>query len=240
MTTIRSAAQPSRCAKSASAYYGGSLISYSDDTTDPVGTAVTVNFEDVKWFDALKKVHELSGDGWWWKVDQDGQYWLKPRPSDPTHTFSIGGNIVSARVKKDSEKIVNDVQVRRSGGTATDYPDSASQAEYGTGDPATGKRTKIVSDSSLADVNAADQRGNKEIADNKDAKIATQIVISSDYDLESIHVGETCEIVNYKKGSGLFADNMQIVGIEYSPTQCRIDLEQQTANFGLELQAFVG
>ncbi|MGE0536633.1 MAG: hypothetical protein AB7O68_16805 [Pirellulales bacterium] len=219
--------------------YGGALISYSNDTTDPVGSAVNVTFTDQKWFDALKRTFELAGDGWWWHVDHDGLYWLKPKPSAPMHTFSIGGNVVSLRVTKDSEKVVNDVQVRRSGGSTSDYSDLASQATYGTGSPATGKRTKIVTDSSLGDLAAADQRGNKEVADEKDAKIATELVVSSDYDLESIRVGETCQIVNYKKGSTLFADNMQIAAVSYAPDRCTVELEQQSRHLGTELQAFV-
>ncbi len=219
--------------------YDGSLVAYSDDTTDPVGTNVSITFTDQKWFDAIKKTGELAGEGWWWKIDENGLYWLKAKPSTATHLFTIGGTIDSLRITKDSEKVANDVYVRRSGGTETHYADATSQSTYGTGNPATGRRTKIVSASELTDVNAADQRGNKELADNKDAKVAVQFAVNAKYDLESIKVGETCSILNVTKGSTLFNANMLIVALTYNGSVVSVEVEQQSSNFGLELQNFI-
>src|SRR3990167_7630847 len=135
--------------------YSGSLLSYDGDSTDAVGANVSFVFTDQKWIDALKKTGELAGTDWWWKIDETGKYWLKAKPSSATHVFTIGKDIVTISATKDSEKVVNDVQVRRTGGTATNYTDATSQATYGSGSPATGKRTKIISDTSISDVTTA-------------------------------------------------------------------------------------
>ncbi len=219
--------------------YGGALVSYTNDSTDAVGSSVSITFTDKKWFDALKDTGNLAGEGWWWKVDENGLYWLKAKPSTPTHLFTIGGNVDSLRINKNSESVVNNVFVRRSGGTQTNYADAASQAQYGTGSPPTGKRTSIINESSLTSVGAADQRGNKALADGKDAKVAVQFVVNDKYDLESIKVGDTCAILNVKRGSTLFSPNMQIVALTYQGDKVSVEVEQQSSNFGQELEAFV-
>ncbi len=80
--------------------FGGSLFSYSGSTTSSVGTSVSITFTDQKWNDALKKTGELAGTDWWWKVDESGQYWLKAKPSSPTHTFTIRRDIVSLNARR--------------------------------------------------------------------------------------------------------------------------------------------
>lgn len=221
--------------------YGGSLVSY-DASSIPatVGSNVSVTFTDQKWFDCVKKCGELAGTNWWWAVREDGKLYFKAKPSSATHTFTIGKDIVSLSCPKDSEEVVNFVYLRRNGGTETTYEDTTSQADFGTGSPATGRCAKIISDTSLTDVGAADQRGNKEINDNKDEKIRATLVVNSKYSLESIHVGETCKIRHFRSANTFFSDNMMIASVSYDGDTCTLELEQQAADFGLALEEFVG
>ena len=107
--------------------YGGSLLSYSGSTTDAVGQTVDVTFEDEKSIGACGKSGSL---GYRLVVEgrRSGQYWLMDKPAGATHTFIIGKHVDSIKAKKDSEKVINDVQVRRSGGTATNYSEFIDQA----------------------------------------------------------------------------------------------------------------
>lgn len=219
--------------------YGGSLLSYTGGSIDSVGTNVTFTFTDQTWAAALKKAWELSGTNWWWKIDASGVYYLKQKPSTATHTFTIGKDIARINAPKDSEKVVNDVQVRRTGGTASNFSDSTSQSTFGTGSPATGKRTRIIDDTSIADATTATQRGNKEINDNKDEKITTSMEINTNYDIESVEVGETCKIRNFDGSSTFFDDNMMIVAVQYNGDTITIELEEQTANLGNELSSLI-
>jgi hypothetical protein len=216
--------------------YGGSLLSYSGDSVSSVGTNVSVTFTDQHWSDALTKLYQLAGTDWWWKVDEAGVFWLQPKPGSPTHTFTIGKDVLRITAPKDSEKVVNDVQVRRSDGTASDYSDATSQATFGSGSPATGKRSEILSDSTLTDANAADQRGNKEVADNKDAKTKATVTVTTDYPIETVKVGQTCNIRNLK--GSFFADNLLIVAVRYDGDTVEVDLDQQTS-FGTELAGLI-
>lgn len=222
--------------------FSGSLIGYdSSSVPATVGTSITYTFTDQKWFDCLTTVGKLAGTNWWWSIDRDGKYNFQAKPSTPTHTFVIGKNVESLVCPKDSEKVINDVYVRRSGGTETHYTDATSQSTYGTGSPATGKYTTVITDTSIPDATTADQRGNKELNDKKDAAVKATLVVNSNYDLESIRVGQTCKVTHFLRANTFFgSQNMLIVGLSYSPDRCALELESASGDFGLELAGFVG
>lgn len=219
--------------------FGGSPVSYSNDTTDAVGTNVSVEFVDQKWSDALRTVGSLAGEGWWWKIDEQGRYWLKAKPGTPTHSFTIGKDIDRIQGEKDGEKVINEVYVRRSGGTETSYDDATSQAEFGTGNPPTGKRTKIINEASLTDEDTADQRGTKELEDQKEAKVRSPLTINTQYDLESVKVGDTCCIRNLRNGNSFFGSNMLITSLTYRGDSVEMELEDANGSFANELARFV-
>jgi hypothetical protein len=221
--------------------FGGSLIGYSGSTST-VGTNVTFTFTEQTWLQALQKAHELAGAGWWWAVRADGKLWFQAKPVSATHTFTIGRDIVSLRVTRDSEKVKNEIIVERSGGTRVAYTDATSQATYGTGGPATGRRTLLIKDSSIANATTQDQRGNKALGDGKDGKNSTSLVVNSKYGqgIESILVGQTCKIRNFAGAPTFLSDNMQIVGLSYAGETVTLELEEHAASFGQELAAFVG
>lgn len=211
--------------------YTAGLLSYAG-VTAAVGTAVEITFTDQRWSDAVVKANQLAGEGWWWKVDADGLCHFQAKPDSATHQFTIGKDVESINAPKSGEKIVNDIQVRGAAGATTDDGDAASAAAYG-------KRTKIVSDSSLADDNARTQRAAKEIADNKDPKVISPFVVNANYDLESIRVGDTCLIQNYDKSSTFFPTNMLIVGLTYDGERVRVEVEEQGANLGHEIVGLI-
>lgn len=219
--------------------FSGALLSYSAATTDPVGTSLTQDFVDKKWFDALTTIGDLCGTDWWWKIDETGQYWLKAKPGTATHTFTIGKDAAVVRATKNMEGMVNDVQVRYTGAATLEDDDATSQASFGTGSPATGKWTKIVSDSNIGDVTTATARAAKEIEDNKAAKIMATLTINNQYDLESIKVGQTCKIRNFDKDNSFFNDNMMIAQLTYSGDAVTIQLSNEPINFALQLNKFV-
>lgn len=218
--------------------FSGSLLGYAG-TTSATGTSITYTFTEQTWLQAITKAREVAGTGWWWAVREDGNLYFKAKPGSATHTFTIGKNVVSLSAKKDSEKVKNEVIVVRSGGTRSSYTDATSQSTYGTGSPATGRRTLLINDSSITDATTANQRGNKAMNDGKDFKIATTLIVDSHYNIESIHIGDTCKIQNFRAASTFFSSNMQIVGMNYLGDTVSLQLEAHTANFGQELQQFV-
>lgn len=210
--------------------YGGSWIGTSGGNVQSVGTPITYSFEDRTWLDALNDTFSYSSGGWWWRINKDGELYLKPKPSSATHTFTIGKDLEEIEVSKTNEKIKNALQYRYdSGASISDYSDSASQTAYG-------KREEVYNNDGTTNSSTIDQYGDKFIADNKDPKVRARLVVNSNYDIESIEAGETCNVRNFKNGSTVLPDNMQIVSIQYAPDKVVLLLEEDVS-FGKELEA---
>ena len=218
--------------------FGGSLLGYSGSTST-VGTNVTYTYTQQTWLQALQKTVELAEDDWWFGVRADGKLYLQAKPGSATHTFTIGRDLVNLSAIKDSEKVKNEVIVIRSGGTKSTYTDATSQSTYGTGSPATGRRTEIVSDSAIPNSGTADQRGNKALNDQKDFKVATKLTINSQYAIESIYPGQTCRLMNFDGSSTNFNTNMMITAVNYLGDAAVLDLEEKSLSFGRTLENFV-
>lgn len=212
------------------AFVNNALINYSGSSTDTVGTNVDKTFTDKTWFDACAETKDLCPDGWWWHVDADGIASLLPKPSTPTHSFIIGKHIEDGRFPKSVKSVKNRVRVTRTGGTVTEYSDATSITKYES-------RLEIMGDSSLGDEATADQAGQKKVDDNKDPKNKNTLVINSEYDIESIKVGQTCAILNSNEAA-TFVTNAQIVGLTYEGDRVRLELEESVADLGLALDRF--
>lgn len=211
--------------------YAGSLVTYAGGQIDNIGTVVDLEFVGQKWLEAIKQTAKLADGGWWWKVAEDGEFYLKEKPATATHAFTIGKDVEQMTVTKTSETVLNNVTVEYDGGS-TSSSNAGSQTEFG-------KREKLISDTSLKDANAGSQRAQKELNDFKDDKVSATLIINSAYDIESVKAGDTCTVRNLKLGSTLFGDNMQIVKVKYYWDKIEITLEAIRSDFGVELTNFI-
>lgn len=219
--------------------FGGSLISYAGQVSS-VGTNVTKEFTDLSWFDAIGEDLKLADEGWWWFVDADGQAYFQDRPSTVSHTFTLKRDIEGGRFLKTAEKVRNEIIIERSGGTRVAYSDATSQATYGTGSPATGKWTEIVSDSTITDATTSGQAGNRKLGGEKDAKISGSLTINRMYPIDTIRPGQCCAIANFKGSNAFFGSNvLQIVSMTWQGDTVTLELEQQTRSLARELTEFV-
>lgn len=198
--------------------YSGSWISYSGGHVDTVGTAVTLDFEKDKWNEALGECRRVSGGGYFWRVDPDGQVYFTKKSVSADHTFTLGKNVDTIKVEKNSESIINKNTVKWSSGTVTSS-DATSIAAYGT-------RERYNTSENIKDSSTAQQEADQLVEDNKDLKVKVIVEISSDYDFETIRVGETCKILGLKKDQTLLGNNMQIVGLTYTPDKATLELEE--------------
>lgn len=209
--------------------YPAGLLSWTAGDIASVGTNVSVAFTDQKWFDAMKKTLELSGGGRWWRIAADGKLKFKAKPGTATHTFTLGEDLDEAEVEKDNEKVVNQYQLRPGApATTADFSDATSKTDYGT-------REAVESDSGITDNTSRDQKGNGKIADNKNPKVAARLRVNANYDLESIHPGDTCSVRNVKIGAATFPTNMLITSVEYTPDFVRLTCEETAATLADQL-----
>lgn len=212
--------------------YSGSLLGYDSGgtTVDSVGVNVTYTFSEDKWLDALQNAFGTVGAGWFWHVDKQGQLYLKQKPVTATHKFTIGKDIEIIEVDKSAEQVKNKVRVKYGASTADD-DDATSIARFGT-------RESIVTDDRIQNGTTATQRAAQEVDDNKVEKIKAKITLNTNYDLESIKVGDTCQILNLSKDQSTFNNNMLIVSVAYNFDKVTVELEEQT-KFSIELQKFI-
>lgn len=202
------------------------IISYTVDSIEDVGSLESYQFVERSWIDAIDDAFALIGGGWYWHVDATGLFHLHPKPSSPTHTFVYKKNIAASSNLKSAEDIINVVWMKYSGGSV-EYSDSASVALYG-------RRVRVVTDTNISDSSTALKRAQKELVDNKDLVAQAEHTINTQYDIETVKVGETCKIQNYKYSSSTFSENMQIAGLTYSPNSLKVNLEN-VSTFGTEL-----
>ncbi|MGC3970592.1 MAG: hypothetical protein QM775_25635 [Pirellulales bacterium] len=116
------------------------------------------------------------------------------------------------------------------GDVVTEYADAPSIAAHES-------RLEIIQDTSLGNTEASDQRGEKAVADGRNPKNKDTLVINSQYDLESIQVGETCILLNADLSASLVT-NAQIVGLSYENSRVTLELEESSFDLGLALQRF--
>lgn len=214
--------------------YSGGLLGYNlgGTTVDVVGTNVTYTFSEDKCLDALQNTFGTAGSGWYWKIDERGQLYLKQKPSVATHAFTVGRDIQSIEVLKSCEEVINDVLVKYAGGgTATDN-DAVSILEFG-------RRDNIIDDTRIQNATTANQRAAQEVDNNKTEKFKIKMTINSQFDLESIKVGDTCKIRNYDNSLLALDPNMQIVSIAYSWNDVTLELEEIDSKFGIQLAKFI-
>lgn len=205
--------------------YSGGWLSHGANVST-VGVTVGYDFDYTKCLDAVKKAHELSDGDWWWHIGADGELYFKDKPNTATHLFIKGSHIHEGRIRKKNEKVVNKYILEYNGGAGT-YEDATSQTAYGL-------RELNEDDQNISGSTTADQQGDKKIADEKDPKAHTTLIINSSYDIESIKVGDTCTVTNFKKDTSPLPSNLQIVSIRYSPEFATLELGDANANFQRE------
>lgn len=208
------------------------VFSYVFGTTAKnTGNILDKTFEKRKWYNAIQDTFDLASDGWWWKIDEGGVFYFQEKPATATHTFTLEKEVQIVDGKKNFETIENFITVFYIGNGSLDRSDATSINNYG-------KHTAIYEQNDL-DVPGATEFAEKKLADNKEPKINTRIKINTLYDIESIRVGDTCRIRNLNENQQTFTENMQIVGIDYTPDFVTLELEEIRSKFGIELQKFV-
>ena len=199
---------------------------------DTVGTTIdSFTFQKQRWFGAMQKCLELSGLDWYWKVDKGGDVFFKQKPASATHIFTIDKDVQRLKAPQNIENIINDVTVEYDVGTSQDS-DATSITNYG-------RRERYINESTSSQSGSAGEIAAQKIAENKEPKIAVELTVNDEYDIESIQAGDSCTIQNYKKDATILNENMFIVSMKYQQDKVVLRLEQKGLDFGGSLLAFV-
>ena len=207
-------------------------VSLPEDSIQNVGTTPSFEFSSKKWNEAIDYVLTTTGEeGWWWFLGADGVFQFKPKPSTPTHYFTLGKDVKEFYAEKTAEKIVNKARLGYDT-HAEFYDDATSIADYGL-------REYDYSDPEATDATLAENRVTQYVNENKDPKVKVRLSIMPSYDLESIKIGDTCSIRNVKKDAPTFNENMVIAGLTYTLDGVTLQLEEIGGNLGRELTSLI-
>jgi len=229
----------------------GGTINYTTDSIEDTETTVSYTFNCVTVKEALDKGIELTPANWYWFVDANNILSLKlSSMTTATHTFSIGKQISYMETWRRAEDLVNRVYFvgGDTGGGVILYrmnDNDASVSAYGI-------RAEKKVDQRVTTTTTADIMANRTINSKKDPEIRTTLIVidnnGSDpllgYDIESIKPGDTMIIRNLQYGAKTItlwdiakwdedvwdqtltyasASVIQILSVEYSPNQVRIE-----------------
>lgn len=234
----------------------GSRLNWTETTLQKTGITATYSFNTNQCLESMDKVLELSPAGWYWYVDPDRNLNLHPKQELPIHTFTIGKEVFYAEPAKRTENVIN--RVYFIGGVPT-----------GATDPLFSRYERPVSISQygLKSVKKNDQRvtlqatmdllANNILDAQEHIEIRTVIRVKDNafdknngYDIESVKIGETCQIRNYQDAfssskwdvmswdidywdfnvRNITETVMQIVEIKYQPTFIELTISSKIPN----------
>jgi len=238
----------------------GSILDYSTSTIETTGTSVSYTFNTDTYQSAVKKVIELCPDGWYYRVEPDDLLYLKAEEVTPSHKFTIGKDIMSYTPEKKFDGIINTVYFRggdTGGGVYLykKYTNSSSVTAYGT-------RATVLVDQRVTTTATAQIMADRVLNEKSSPEIRVVIKIldsnnenSLGYDIESIKVGQTCNILNAtSKGYNLWDEvfwdidawdfnitnaagqSLQIMSIDYYPNYAVLELSNKQPDIAKRIE----
>lgn len=234
----------------------GSPIGWEESTLQKTGTTVSYTFQANTMQECIDKILELTPAGWYWYVDPDKNLHLHPKSELATHTFTMGKEIFYMQPQKRIENVIN--RIYFIGGV----PDGETQALYGRYE-----RPLSINRYGMQAIKKTDERVklqstmdticNNILDTQNEVEIRTVIRVKDNdydpengYDIESIKVGDTCQIRNYgeafisSKWDVMYWDIdswdfnirnitetiMQIVEIQYTPNWVELTISSKIPN----------
>jgi len=202
-------------------------LSYGTNV-ESVGVNVSYTFEKQRWLKALTKTLEFAGGDFFWFIGADGDLNFKSYPTTPTHKFNILKDVNEISIDNTSEGILNSATLDN--GTAYGSEDATSVSTYF-------QRDQWESDTGM-DATTAQQYVDGIVVDEKDPKLSITVEVNTNYDIESIQPGHTCNVFGVKTGSTVLGSNMKIVAVEYSESRAVLTIAEDVGNYGEQLSKY--
>lgn len=197
----------------------GARINYTSDSIEVTETLVSYTFQTNTIKEAIEKVLELCPANWYYYYDfGTDTIYLKERSTTPDRWLRKGQTVVSGKIVKTIEKVVNDV-LFSGGGTPALFKRTRETPQTGTRRGLAKKSDNRVTSSSTAVI-----LSQSDIDQFRDALYAGDITITEDgtFYLEDVAVGEMVGFI----GFGTLVDGIvvQSVSKEYSPDKMPLSL----------------
>ena len=227
---------PSQIAKEAVDKFMADSSTYGTYTTrgalsiDTTGTVVSYTFRANTYKDVLEKTLELMPSNWYFRVGLgDNLVYYKERSVTPDHLFYLGKHIKSLDLKG---SIINSTnRVLFTGGGEPNLYIDRSQAPADR----TRRTLKMMSDNRVTVQDSAEIIADGAIDGSNKRLFRTTIeILTKQYDIESISVGETVGFRNF--GSEVDTFTMQVVGLSYNPSSVQLQLDSKPPTVSKRLE----
>ncbi len=197
----------------------GAAINYTSDSIEVTETLVSYTFQTNTIKEAIEKVLELCPANWYYYYDfGTDTIYLKERSTTPDRWLRKGQSVVSGKIVKTIEKVVNDV-LFSGGGNPALFKRTRETPQTGTRRGLAKKSDNRVTSSSTAVI-----LSQSDIDQFRDALYAGDITITEDgtFYLEDVAVGEMVGFI----GFGTLVDGIvvQSVSKEYGPDKMPLSL----------------
>lgn len=194
------------------------------------GTTVSYDFRNNTYGDALRKIIELMPSDWFFYVDLgDNTVYFRQQASTPQHTFFLGKHIKVLDLNSSIQDSTNRVLISGGGDPQLYRNYTVAPAQY------TRRKLQLYSDGRLEDPTSADIIGEGINDANNKLKYRTAIeILSKQYDIESIKVGDVVAFRNF--GNYVDALTMVIVGLTYTPDSVQLQLSSKPPTINKRLE----
>ena len=212
------------------AHSAGSAVTYDSNSLETTSSTVSYTFKSQSVFEVINTTLGLAPEDWYWYIDVANNYLhFHQKSTVADHTFTLGKDIINAKVAKHADNIINTIFFTGGDGGSgilyKKYQDSASIGTYGV-------RDEKYIDQRVTDETTADVIAQRILNKRAQPEIRLQATIldnnndTGGYDIETIKVGDVVALRNFKTSADIPLDIneqlLQIVRLEYSPDRLSI------------------
>ena len=163
-----------------------------------------------------KAINVLSDTANYYRfVDSEWLFYFRKKNTQKNHIVSNGSSVETMSLNYSFESIVNKLYLEREWWNLQIYQDIESQNKYWI-------KEWFEVEASIVNQTTQDEYWNNYIAQYKDPKNASQIVVNSKYDIESIQPWDTISVVNTEYE----VKNLLIEKLQYTPVKITLTLEE--------------
>jgi len=206
---------------------------YTDRTLSSIastGSEVSYTFRSNTYAEVMDKILELMPSNWYYRVDLgENIIYFRQRSVQPQHLFYLGKHIHALDLKGSIISSTNRV-LYTGGGEPSLYIDTAVAPA-----PRTRRTLAVLSDSRVTEQDSAEIISNSKIGqENKILYRTTVEILSGQYDIETIAVGDTVGWRNFDN----YVDSLtlQVVGLSYTADSVQLQLETKPPTINKRLE----
>lgn len=203
----------------------GARVSYDTDSIELTGTTVSITFKTNTISEAIDAVLKTAPADWYYYYDYgENKLHFHPRPTEPTHYYTKGRDVVRLKIKRSIEKLITDV-IFSGGGNPALLIRKLDQTRINDWRRALSKssdnRVTVQSTAEILAQALIDQYGDPLYSGD------LMIVRVEDFRVEDVTVGELSGFIAF--GNMVDALAMQNMSLTYHPDHLDIQLDQLTA-----------